>query len=78
MPVLCEQHIKIKELRLSGRMTSAIGQTPALTGSHRFNSGLTVADERGPVVSSIASYIVAHIGLPIRHFDVTAASLLNE
>jgi hypothetical protein len=76
MPVLYERRIKIKELPLSGRRMSTTGQTPAFTGSHRFNSGLTMADERDPVVSSIASYIVAHIGLPTRHFDVTAALLL--
>jgi hypothetical protein len=76
MPAFDERRIKIKELPLSRRRMSAIGPTPAFTGSHRSNSGLTMADERDSVESSIASYIVAHIVLPTRHFDVTAASLL--
>jgi hypothetical protein len=78
MPVLLGRRMKIKELRLSGRMLSAIGQTPAFAGSHRFNSGLTMADERDPVVSSLSRVISSLISafphvmlmLPRRHFSL--------
>ena len=46
MPALREQSTQINELQLSERMTSTIEQTPAFIGSHRFNSGFTVAAGR--------------------------------